>query len=141
MSNLHPVLVHFPIVLLTCSLLFDLIGHLLNKSQFERSAWWTQLLGTAGLVATVTTGLLAENSVVIVEAAREHFETHEQIAFVIAGIYAVLFLWRIGSRTKLPLRREWIYLTLSVLAVTLIWVGAWYGGELVYTFGVGVNQH
>lgn len=139
MPNIHPLFVHLPIALLTISFIFDLLGHLRKQNEFERTAWWTLLGGMIGLIGTISTGLIAEHSVVISEAAREHFQMHEQTAFAVGGMYSILFLWRIASRTQLPKSRETMYLALSFLGVVLLWIGAWYGGELVFRFGVGVQ--
>ncbi len=140
MPNIHPLLVHLPIALLTISFLFDALGLLTKKQELERTAWWTLLAGTIGLAATVVSGLLAEKTVSIADFAREHFETHEQIAFIVASIYSVLLLWRIAGGTSLPKQKEWLFVGLSLAGVILIWTGAWYGGELVYRFGVGVQK-
>ena len=140
MPNLHPLLVHFPIALLTVGLAFDLIGLLLRREEFSRTGWWTQLAGTLGVISAVTTGLLAEKSVVIPAAARGSFESHEQIGFVVISVFAALLLWRIASRTHIPERHRMAFLALFLGGLILIWVGAWYGGEMVYRFGVGIQQ-
>ncbi len=120
------------------SLLFDAIGLATKRVEFSRTGWWTFAGGTIGLLATVMSGLLAEQSVVISPAARGHFETHEQIAFVVAGLYTLLFLWRVANRTHLPPKREWLFVLVSLIGVAAIWIGAWYGGEMVFRFGVGL---
>ena len=140
MPNLHPMFVHFPIALLTLSALADIASLILKRKDFERLAWWLQLMGIAGLVGTIASGLFAEQSVMISVLAKDHFEIHEQTAFAASGLYALLFLWRIGAKTNLPFRREWIFACLSLLGTVLVWIVAWYGGQLVYRFGVGV-QH
>jgi uncharacterized membrane protein len=137
-SNLHPMLVHLPIALLSASFLFDLLGHLAGRAELQRTGWWTLLVGSCGLLATVISGLLAGRTVSIPLEAREHFETHEQMAFLVAALYAAALLWRVANRTNLPKGREWLYLVLSFTGVGLMWVAGWYGGELVFRFGVGV---
>jgi uncharacterized membrane protein len=139
MPNIHPLFVHFPIALLTMSFIFDAIGLATKRLELLRTGWWTLAAGTIGLLATVMSGLLAEQSVVISAAAREHIETHEQIAFFVTGLYATLFLWRVAHRTHLPSKREWLFVFGSLIGVVAIWIGAWYGGELVFRFGVGVQ--
>lgn len=139
MPNIHTLLVHLPIALLTISCLFDILGLVTKRQELERAAWWTLLTGTIGLAATVASGLLAERTVTIVHSATEHFETHKQIAFVVAGLYSLLFLWRVAGKTRLPKQRAWLFVALSLLGVIGIWTGASYGGELVYRFGVGVQ--
>lgn len=139
MPNLHPILVHFPIALLTASVAFDLAGIVLRREELERSGWWTLVTGCAGLALTVVSGLLAKESVAITPEAQGHFDVHQQLAFAVAGVYALLLLWRIASRTRLPHGRRWLFITLSLAGSLLLWVGAWHGGEMVYRFGVGVR--
>ena len=139
MPNIHPILVHFPIALLTTSLLFDLVGALMKRDDVTRTAWWCQIAGSLGVLGTVFSGLLAEMTIMIPAAARESFETHKEVAFLVATIFAVLLLWRISSRTRIPHTYRFIFWGLYILGVVLIWIGAWHGGEMVYRFGMGVH--
>ncbi len=52
------------------------------------------------------------------------------------GIHALL-LWRSGMRQIGPAGDSSIW-TLFAGALACLWIGAWYGGELVYRFGVGI---
>ncbi|MER3523081.1 MAG: hypothetical protein C4326_03200 [Ignavibacteria bacterium] len=137
MPNLHPLFVHLPLALLSASWLFDVVGILLRKEEFERTGWWTLLAGAAGLAATVVTGLAAESSVVVPERAGSALENHQQLAFAAAAIYSGVLLWRFARRTCLP-QPLWMYFTLSGVGVLLLWLTGWFGGELVFRYGVGV---
>lgn len=139
MPNIHPLLTHFPIALLTMSLVFDATGLLIHKDQLQRIGWWLQLTGTIGLFATVISGLLAVHLVSIPYAAGSTFESHQEMAFVVSALSALLLLWRISCRTIIPTKMRVLFVGLMVLMVVLMWVGAWFGGELVYSFGVGVG--
>ncbi len=121
-------------------LVFDLLATLLGNAQLERVGWWSQLSGTIGLAGTVVSGLLAKSSLLIPEAAISTLESHEQIAFVLAALAASLLLWRISSRTHLPPGKKAVYLIILATTIILMWFGAWYGGELVYSFGTGVHS-
>ncbi len=140
MPNLHPMLVHLPIALLTANWVFDLLSVVTKRQEFERTGWWTLLAGMIGLAGAITTGLMAEGSVNIAETARGFFEVHEQLAFGVAAMYSTLVLWRFAARTYIPQRLRWVYLVVSFLGVILVWVTGWYGGELVFRFGIGVQQ-
>jgi uncharacterized membrane protein len=97
------------------------------------------LFGFVGLAATIVSGLLARDSVSIPTTVEPLIESHEQVAFLVAALYAVLLFWRIGAKTHLPERFLWGYIALTLLGVVLMWIGAWYGGEMVYHFGLGVT--
>ena len=139
MPNLHPLLVHFPIALLTFGFVFDMFGLVSKRNELSRVGWWIQVAGTLGLLTAVVTGLLARETVVIPVAAYDTFENHEQIAFIVTAVFAALLLWRIASRTHLPQRYKILFLVLFLFGLVLMWLGAWFGGEMVYRFGVGVR--
>jgi uncharacterized membrane protein len=140
MPNIHPFLTHFPIALLTVGIIFDTMSILFKHDRLEFVGRWSQLLGTISLAATVISGLLAKGELTIQLNAQEFFEAHQQIAFVATALASALLFWRISNRLLLPSRYTRTYLLLSLATVVLIWVGAWYGGELVYRFGVGVQN-
>ncbi len=139
MPNLHPFLVHFPIALLFLSLILDAIALLRKSPELSRAAWWNQIGGTAGLALTVASGLLAQDTVSIVEDAKDLFQRHEQLAFLSAAIFAGLLLWRSAARGKIPRQSPAAYFLLFAAGVACVMTGAWYGGEMVFRYGVGVK--
>ncbi|MEO8168948.1 MAG: DUF2231 domain-containing protein [bacterium] len=140
MPNVHPLLVHLPIALLTFSFFFDLVGVVSGRPNIVKVGWWTMVVGVLGAAAAVISGLIAEKTVSISASATEHFQTHQQMAFLVAGIYAALILWRTANRGEIPTKLKWAFLGIAAIGVAALWTGAWYGGEMVYRFGVGVQQ-
>jgi uncharacterized membrane protein len=139
MPNLHPLVVHFPIVLLTASFALDLGGVLLGNTHAKKSGWWFFLAGSAGLVATVITGLIAKSAVLVPEGALSVLDTHQELALASLSVFAILLFWRIGNRSEIPQQRRALFLSVYALGVLLTWLGALQGGELVYHYGVGVR--
>ena len=139
MPNLHPILVHFPIAILSLGLLFDLIALIMRSPELESAGWWSQLAGTVALAATVASGLMAGKTVAVPDSARATLEYHEQLAFLTAALYSLLLLWRLAARTQLPRKLQPLFLLLMVLALAALWTGGFLGGELVYRYGVGVR--
>jgi uncharacterized membrane protein len=137
MPNIHPFLVHFPVALLTTALAFDFLGVVLSRDELMRAGWWTQLVGTIGMAAAVISGLVAKSQALIPSEAGGTFDTHQQIAFISAGAFTALLLWRVGMRTRIAPQRRTLYLALCAAALGCLWIAAWYGGELVYRFGIG----
>ncbi|MFN0158854.1 MAG: DUF2231 domain-containing protein [Bacteroidota bacterium] len=139
MPNIHPFLVHFPIALLTVSVLTDIVALAARRPSWHSFAWWLQIIGTVGMFAAVATGLQAEATVFIPEAAHALFELHEQLAFAGSAAFTVVFLWRIAKRGSLPENKLAGFIALEILAMSLLLSAAWFGGELVFSYGVGVR--
>jgi len=139
MSNLHPLLVHFPIALLSASFFFDAAGVILRKAELQRTGWWMMLSGIGGMIIAITTGLLAEGQVLVPVTAQGVLDDHKQYAFLAALLFAILFLWRLAGRCSLPARMKWLFWALYAGGVFLIWIVAWHGGLLVYLHGVAVS--
>lgn len=140
MPNLHPLFTHFPIALLTTGFIFDLLGVGWRKELFERIGWWLQLSGTLMLYGTVATGLIAGSTVQILGQTVSTFEIHQQLAFAVSALASALLLWRIANKSRLP-KKQILYIAVVCIMLFLLWAGAWYGGELVYRFGVGVQYN
>lgn len=136
---IHPILVHFAIALFFLSVLFDILGKLTKKEGFHSAAWFNLLFASLSVIATVIFGLIAEGRAPHTDAGHELLETHETIGFIVLGIVLILTIWRIILKGKLPVKGLAIYLIVSVLGVGLMFVGGYYGGEMVYTHGYGVK--
>lgn len=139
MPNIHPFLTHFPIALLSLSIVCECAALLLHREEFSTVGWWTQLAGTIGLAAAAVTGVLAGQSVEIAPPGKPYLEMHQELALVASTVFAILLFWRIASRTKRPPGHDILFLVLFTGGVLAIWAGAWYGGEMVYRFGAGVQ--
>ncbi len=138
-ETLHPFTVHFTIALFSASILLDLWGYWRKKDNFRFAGWINLLLAGIAAVFSVGTGLLAESRVDIPAEAAQIFNIHETLAFVIAGGILALLFWRIAARGLLPAKFQKLYLVSGILVWLLVVGGAFFGGKLVYQYGVGVK--
>ncbi len=133
MQNIHPLFVHFPIVLLLLGLLFE-IGYIIFKKELYNSfAAVLLVLAAIAFVAAATTGWIAAHTVPHPDEAHELMETHETLQLTAGGITVFIALWIIFFKHKLRVLR----LIVTIVAAGIMIVGAIYGGELVYNYGVG----
>jgi uncharacterized membrane protein len=129
---LHPVAVHFPIVLLTTGWL---AGALRRRAAWaEGASTWGLWLGTAGAWAALGLGLLAERTAPHVPPAWETLNRHQTLGWWTVALFTVLSLWH--WRAKERWRTAFLALWLAACGVLL--ATARQGGELVYTHGMGV---
>jgi uncharacterized membrane protein len=138
-ANIHPLLVHFPIALLLTSVALSWAGLLWKGKGLEQAAWYTLLLGLAGTVVTLITGLIAAQSVPIDSPAQATLNTHKFFGiatFVIFGLQAMC-AWRNKGRYS-PGKRI-LHTAIQLGGVALIVAVGFFGGELVFTYGIGVG--
>ncbi len=140
MPSLHPLLVHFPVALLTVGWMADCVAYVRGKEHGSVVGWWNCVAGTAGILCAVASGLFARNATGPLPAlAAGALSDHEQLAFATSVAFLLLTAWRFSHRGRLPHGSARLFLLLSGAAVGLLWITAHVGGTLVHEFGVGVT--
>lgn len=129
---LHPAAVHFPIALLTVGWAAAVAGRW--RDWPAEAASWLLWLGTLAAWAAMGLGLLAESTAAHVPPAWRTVSRHETLAYWTVGYFTALALWRWrrGRRGELP------FLILWSIGCGLILATAYYGGEFVFRYGMGV---
>lgn len=130
-SSLHPLVVHFPIALLTVTPLLVLVGLAHRRTRgFLSAAFLVMALGTAAAWLAVATGESAAQLVDRLPGVEPLLLRHEQMADTVRVLFTILTLLYAGLLT-LPraLRRD------PGTAARWVSYGAWmgaYGGALIY---------
>lgn len=142
--NVHPILVHFPIALLTIAALMEI----LSFSWFTKRAYWWMVKGafvTIGAVSSVFAFLSGDAIEDSFRSSRQLVEVHSSFAFgtvlvfgIIALSYVLVFLkkegfanWtviRMAERVQQPM----ILIPLSIIGLVLVTVTGALGGAIVY---------
>jgi uncharacterized membrane protein len=148
MTNIHPIVVHFPIALFITGLVIDVIGHLFQKETAKKIGLVLVILGAVGALAAMVTGNFAEEQVEDkLSRAGEHIlDRHEDLGkltayllLIVAAIRALIATgwlnrWRFVAGAALA-----IYLIVGLIGLGTLTVTGYYGGELVYRYGAGVQ--
>jgi uncharacterized membrane protein len=132
---IHPILIVFPIAFLIALLVTDIVYASTRVPFWAEASRWLALSGvvTAGLAAIfgiidfLTIGRVRQQSAGWIHALGN------VAALTIAIINTVLH-WNTPISTILP-----VVITLSAITVILLGITGWFGGELSYRFGVGVD--
>src|SRR4026208_605682 len=93
--RLHAALNDLPAALLIGAVLFDLLAAATRRGGLRGASCWALPPGAPGAAAAVIPGLQAEAHIAHGEAVHRLMETHERLALITAGIFAVLALWRL----------------------------------------------
>jgi uncharacterized membrane protein len=140
MLPLHPRIVHFPVALLTASALFGILALLVKSKRelFKEILFWNLILGVAGAIAAIITGLIQEDKLVHNEAIHELMETHETLGFIFSSLFAVLLVWMIFRKSKMKTGELAILVIFIIISAGLVTYSAHLGGKMVYGEGAGV---
>lgn len=139
MDNIHPLLVHFPIALLSTFFAIDLLGSLAKKNHWRSIASCLLYLGTIAAVLTVIAGFNAADTVAHGQAVHSIMENHEHFGVAVLSLAIVLSIWRLFSHGLIFGGANVFFLLLSAILVAIMTLGADLGGLMVYHHGVAVD--
>jgi len=136
--RLHAALNDLPAALLVGAVLFDLLAAATSREAFRVTSFWTLLLGTLGAGAAVLTGLEAEDHIAHGDAVHRIMETHEELALITAGIFAVLALWRIVRERRMGGMERTLAVVLGLAGAGMVTATGVYGGKLMFEHAAGI---
>jgi len=139
LQNIHPLVVHFPIALLSGSALFYILALLTKRETMATTAFSLLMVGALGAAAAVGTGIYAEPGVILAPSVRGHLlEKHEDLMILTLCVSAGLALWAIIAR-PFPRKGRALFVLLLFALLVVMSVGADYGARMVYDYNAGGN--
>ena len=134
----HPILVTVPIGAWVASFVFDLASCLSDEpTVFAKGAFWLIGLGLLGAAAAALVGFL---DLFAIPTGTRAFRTgllHMSLNLIVVALYIGAFLLRRG-RLEQPGGVQTGLIVLSAVALGLLTVSGWLGGQLAYRYGVRV---
>lgn len=148
-AQLHPAIVHFPIVFVFSLAAFDVLAtmrgkEILAKSRTANISASIALLAGISAVAAFVLGDMAYDIAVASGVPTSKLDLHEGLGTWTAGLVAALavargWLWWHGDTFGRHMNLT--VLAAELVAATLIIATAYFGGELVYEFGINVLRN
>lgn len=139
--NLHPLIVHFPIVLVLLAALVDVAALVRASKGPGRLGSALYVLGGASAVVTSVTGWVAGATVHVPGMAHGLLDDHRWWGLVTTAFFVSFAVIRVGIgalRRPRTLGQRLLLLTLTLILVVLVQQTAERGARLVYEQGVGV---
>ncbi|WP_455371062.1 DUF2231 domain-containing protein [Petrachloros mirabilis] len=141
MHPIHPMLVHFPIALLSAAVFFDVVALRWRPEETRTASLYSLVLGLAGAAVSVVSGALAEESVEHSGVPEFVLEVHETLGFAVFGIFVLLLGLRFAEWLGIIKIPPVASLSVGIVGVLILFVASYYGGSLVYDYGAGVATH
>ncbi len=147
-AELHPIVVHFPIVFFLSLAFFDTLALLRGNAVSGRTVAGSvsvSLAVLAGIFAVITflAGDLAYDAATAAGVKDSLLETHEALGTwtaIFVSIWAIFrtFNWWRGA--EIEGGRKVALVMVEIVGALAIITTAYFGGQLVYKFGVNVNH-
>ena len=139
-APMHPIFVHFTIALTSASLVFDALGFLLNKASLTAAGAWTLVGSVVMTLMSFFTGLTSSTRAPVEEGeARSFLRAHMALGLIFYGVLVSMTFWRV-SLWQNGRGVSWVYLASLTVVVLIMSVQGYLGGELVYRYGLEVEQ-
>lgn len=138
--HLHPTLVHFPPVLLLSAAALYALGILRKKPNLELIAFGFHVAGLLACILAIFSGDFDADFVSTDARLEAAISKHENIVTIATYAFGVLGIWAfLRQKTRFILEKV-AFLVAFVGLVVMLFVGAHFGGKLVYEEGVGVGK-
>jgi len=146
--TIHPMIVHFPIVLLYITAAIDILAAVLaDRDRFlQRAGFWALTLANVFTVIAMAAGVVSEQSVHFLPPVARILEQHQRFAVLTGLCEGAAWLLRVG--TAFPRGGGWSLwgrgrgtlpsTALVVAAAVFVTITASLGGRMVYDHGAGV---
>jgi len=141
--NIHPIIIHFPIVLLVMAVFASFVDLILSKEWISKSKIWLYVFGTLSAIIAVLSGRQAADSVSASFSAEMTMSNHSDMGhytlwFFITYTLIQLLSIRLGKLNKKPIKI--LLFVIACIGLLLLLQTGDLGGKLVYKYGVGVSK-
>jgi uncharacterized membrane protein len=138
-SHFHPMLVHFPIAIITVGFLFDVVSLFLKKEPcLSRTGYWLEIIGMAGAIFAFASGYFftspMEGEAGIMREKHELFATLTLVSIIVATLFRIVVAYLKKETTPMK------YISLCLFLVSFIFVSitGYLGGTLVMEYMIGL---
>jgi uncharacterized membrane protein len=132
----HPMLIVFPLGLLSTAVVFDVIGLVSGEARWYRVAYYLIAAGVIGGLAAAATGWIDWATIPNRTRAKRVGLAHGIGNVAVLALFALS--WVIRRAAPEPPPTEAVVASIVGLGIAL--VTGWLGGELVERLGVGVDR-
>lgn len=145
LSDLHPVVVHFPIAFFILYIVLELINIYLDSNQLKINSLIVLFIGVIFGILSVLTGNQAYQELLNNSSITQfHFmliEKHEYYASLTIWYFVAILISKfyLLVKKKNAARIKYLFVIFVIVGAILIYKTASKGGDLVHNYGIGTN--
>ncbi|MEA1882647.1 MAG: DUF2231 domain-containing protein [Candidatus Marinimicrobia bacterium] len=131
MAEIHPLVIHFPIALLSTAMLIDFMFVLSKREDLSQTGWWILLLGLISAASAIATGIWDDTLIGHLGSVFPLWVNHGWIQIFSSIIFLIMFVWRTKNPHLLTTPNlKWIYIGIGSIAVAILFYGGHLGAKL-----------
>ena len=131
MPEIHSLVIHFPIALLSSAILFDFLYVMSNDKDLAKVGWWVMLIGLISATAGMATGIWRDALIGHFGSTSPIWVNHGAVQIFSFLIFLVLFIWRTRRSSVLThLRLRWVYLLIGIISISFLFYGGHLGAKI-----------
>ncbi|ABP56409.1 DUF2231 domain-containing protein [Salinispora tropica] len=134
---LHPMLVMFPVALLATAVLFDVVDTVGGPDFLGEVAYWNLTVGLVGGLLAAVAGTFDLLAIPTGTRAKRVALTHAAANVALILLFAAVWAVRLNADTRAA---GGALIAIEIVALAILGISAWLGGELVDRLGVGVDR-
>ncbi|MGC5305628.1 DUF2231 domain-containing protein [Micromonospora zamorensis] len=133
----HPMLVMFPVALLATAVLFDVVDTVGGPDLLGEVAYWNITVGLIGGLLAAVAGSFDLLAIPTGTRAKRVGLLHAGANLAVILLFAAIWVVRLNADSRAA---GGALLVVEIVAVAILGISAWLGGELVDRLGVGVDR-
>ncbi|MBQ0979124.1 MULTISPECIES: DUF2231 domain-containing protein [Micromonospora] len=133
----HPMLVMFPVALLATAVLFDVVDTVGGPDLLGEVAYWNITVGLIGGLLAAVAGSFDLLAIPTGTRAKRVGLLHAGANLAVILLFAAIWVVRLNADSRAA---GGALLVVEIVALAILGISAWLGGELVDRLGVGVDR-
>tara|TARA_Y100001960_G_C14727777_1_gene855826 strand:+ start:575 stop:979 length:405 start_codon:yes stop_codon:yes gene_type:complete len=128
-SDWHPLVIHFPIALISTSVVFDFIFYFSNNKDLLVASWWAMFAGLIASLSAIASGIIDDSLIGHFGSVWPIWHNHGAVQIVSIIGFTILFYFKTTNPDSYK-KNNTSYLLCSSLLVALLFYGAHLGALL-----------
>ena len=93
-SDWHPLVIHFPIALISTSVAFDYLFYFTNRKDISSASWWTMFAGLVSSLAAIASGIIDDSLIGHLGSVWPIWYNHGAMQIIAVIGFALLFYFK-----------------------------------------------